>query len=58
MMDMLYQVKQNTEDIVEIKKELSETKNELDAVRRELKDAKDIITQYVSTKAPHTTYNL
>lgn len=57
-MDMLYQVKQNTEDIVEIKKELSETKNELDAVRQELKDAKDIIKQYVSNKSSHPIFNL
>lgn len=45
---MIYQVKQNTEDIIDIKKELQSTKEELSSVRQELKDAKDIIERYLS----------
>lgn len=56
MMDMLYQVKQNTEDIVTIKQELSNTKTELDEVRKELKDAKDVIKQFVHRNSSSTTF--
>lgn len=55
-MDMLYQVKQNTEDIVTIKQELSNTKTELDEVRKELKDAKDVIKQFVHRNSSSTTF--
>lgn len=53
---MLYQVKQNTEDIVTIKQELSNTKTELDEVRKELKDAKDVIKQFVHRNSSSTTF--
>lgn len=55
-MDMLYQVKQNTEDIVTIKQELSNTKTKLDEVRKELQDAKDVIKQFVHKNSPSNTF--
>lgn len=55
---MLYQVKQNTEDIVDIKKELKSTKDELAIVQKELKDAKEVIQQFVnSTTSTISTTN-
>lgn len=51
---MLYQVKQNTEDIVTIKQELSNTKTELNEVRKELQDAKDVIKQFVNSTTSTT----
>ena len=48
-MDMLYQVKQNTEDIIELKKDLLNTKEELKNVKADLQYANNIIKQYVNT---------
>ena len=53
---MLYQVKQNTEEIVTIKQELSNTKTELNEVRKELQDAKDVIKQFVHRNSSSNTF--